>query len=389
MFSRGNKMRSWILSTAAFGALGLAVGSANAAALSAPAVVGPLAPNPNPISLDAGPLGPIYVDGAVSGLAFWQDNHVPGDQQWRADVSNGEVFVQKTSGWFQFYVQAGAYSLPSLGTAYLTSGNTIDDTYGALPVGYVKLAPSDSFSIEAGKLPTLIGAEDTFTFENMNIERGLLWNQENAINRGVQFNYTSGPFALALSWNDGFYSDRLNWLAGSVSYTIDSANSVTFVGAGNTGQTRYATFATPLTQNNEDIFNLIYTWTSGPWTLNPYLQFTNVPANAAIGIVHSASTASGAVLVSYALNDDWKLAARAEYISSSGSAGAGTANLLYGPGSNAWSFTVTPTYQHGIFFARAEASYVGVGGATAGDAFGPNLDKTSQARLMLETGVLF
>jgi len=30
----------------------------------------------------------------------------------------------------------------------------------------------------AAKLPTLIGAEYTFTFENMNIERGLLWNQE-------------------------------------------------------------------------------------------------------------------------------------------------------------------------------------------------------------------
>ena len=38
----------------------------------------------------------------------------------------------------------------------------------------------------------------------------------------------------------------------------------------------------------------------------------------------------------------------------------GAANLLYGPGSAAWSVTVTPTYQKNIFFTRAELSYVGM-----------------------------
>ena len=108
-----------------------------------------------------------------------------------------------------------------------------------------------------------------------------------------------------------------------------------------------------------------------------------------MGTRRSASTTGGAVLVSYALSDDWKIAGRAEYISSSGSVASGAPNLLYAPGSDAWSFTITPTYQHGIFFARGEASYVGIGGSAAGYAFGLNLDKTSQARLMLEAGVLF
>lgn len=382
-------MRAWISGTAAFGILALAVGSADAAALGTPAMSGPLAANPNPISFDAGPLGPIYVGGVLSGLGFRQDNHVPGDQEWRADLSNGQIFVQKTSGWFQFYVQAGGYSLPSLGTPYLTSGSTISDTFGAVPVAYLKLAPNDSFSVEAGKLPTLIGAEYTFTFQNMNIERGLLWNQEPAVSRGVQANYSAGPFSLALSWNDGFYSDRLNWIEGSAAYTIDSSNSVSFVGGGNTGHTGHSSFATPLAQNNGDILNLIYTWTSGSWSVSPYVQYANVPADASIGTAHSAATAGGAVLASFAWNDDWKIAARVEYISSSGSAAGGAPNLLYGPDSNAWSFTVTPTYQHGIFFARGEASYVGAGDATAGDVFGPNLDKTSQARLLVEGGVLF
>ena len=381
------------LEIAAGVALGVAVladfGGAAAQVLSAPALAGPLAGNPDPLSLEAGPLGKIYVSGAVSGLGFWQDNHVPGDEEWRADLSNGQIFVQKTDGWLQFYVQAGAYSLPSLGTPYLNSRDTISNTYGAVPVAYVKFAPSGSYSIEAGKLPTLIGDEYTFTFENMNIERGLLWNQEPAVSRGVQANYTSGPISLALSWNDGFYSDRLNWLSGSVAYTIDGANSVSFIGSGNIGHTGYSTFATPLAQNNGEIFNLIYAWTSGPWTISPYVQYTNIPADAALGIAQSASTASGAVLVSYAINGDWKVAGRGEYISSSGDFVSGTPNLLYGPGSNAWSLTITPTYQHGIFFARGEASYVGVGHTAPAFVFGSHLDQTSQVRLMIETGVLF
>jgi len=36
-------------------------------AMTTPAMTGPLAANPNPTSVDAGSLGPVYVTGAVSG----------------------------------------------------------------------------------------------------------------------------------------------------------------------------------------------------------------------------------------------------------------------------------------------------------------------------------
>jgi hypothetical protein len=386
----GAEMRIWVAGGLAFGVAATATaGEVSADPLNAPSIIGPLAANPDPLSLDAGPLGKIYLGGDVSGLGFWQDNPVPGDHAARVDISNGQLFVQKTDGWIQFYIQAGAYSLPALGYPYLGSGDTISDTFGAVPVAFAKIAPGDGFSIEAGKLPTLIGDEYTFTFQNVDIERGLLWNQEPAISRGVQANYSSGQFGFALSWNDGFYSDRLNWLSGSVAWTIDSANSLTFIGGSNAGHTGYSSLATPLAQNNGDIFNLIYSWTSAPWTVSPYLQYANVPANAAAGILHSPSTAGGAVLVSYVIDADWKLAGRAEYISSSGNSAAGTPNLLYGPGSDAWSLTLTPTWQHGIAFVRGEASYVGLGHAAAGFAFGSRLDRPAQMRLMLETGVLF
>ncbi len=241
----------------------------------------------------------------------------------------------------------------------------------------------------AGKLPTLIGAEYTFTFENMNIERGLLWNQENAVNRGAQANYAAGPLAFALSWNDGFYSDRYNWLTGSVAWTIDSSNSLSFVAGGNLGRTVLSTLATPLAQNNSEIHNLIYTHTEGPWTINPYLQYTHVAADAKLGFAHSADTFGAALLVNYAFDDNWSLAGRAEYIESTGSVANGALNLLYGPGSHAWSFTVTPSYQKGPFFARADVSYVTAGDTTPGFAFGDNFNDKSQARAMIEVGVLF
>jgi len=114
-------------------------------------------------------------------------------------LSNGQVFIQKSDGCVQFYVQAGAYNISSLGTAFIPTGKQVDNLYSPVPVAFLKLVPSKSTSIQVGALPTLMGAEYTFSFENMNIERGLLWNQENAINRGIQVNQSVGKFAASLS----------------------------------------------------------------------------------------------------------------------------------------------------------------------------------------------
>jgi hypothetical protein len=360
-------------------------------ALSTPSLSGPLTANPNPISFDAGPLGNIYIGGIASGFgAFTSDPETPaGDRHWRWDASNGQIFLQKTDGMFQFYVQAGAYNLPALGTPLLSTGTETSDLFSALPVAYAKFAPTSSFSILAGKLPTLIGAESTFTFQNMNIERGLLWNQEPAVSRGVQANYASGPVSLSLSWNDGFYSNDFSWLSGSAAWAIDSSNSVTFVGSGNLATTTKSSFATPLYQNNSEIFNLIYTYTASPWTITPYLQYTNVPASDELGIAHSGQTFGAAILAAYNLSPSWNLAGRIEYIDSAGNAEEDAPNLLYGPGSKAWSFTITPTWQYKLFFVRPEASLVTLSNAVPGSALGPGFDDKNQFRGMLEAGVLF
>lgn len=360
---------------------------------------GPLAVNPSPEKLDVGSLGTWYVSGAVSALYLWQDYVDPGDRRSILDLDNGQVFVQKVDGVVQFFAQAGTYSLPALGSAYVRSDDAISDFYGALPVAFVKLVPNSAWSIEVGKLPTLIGAEYTFTYENMNIERGLLWNQEPAISRGVQVNYTQGPVALSLSWNDGYYSDRYSTISGAATWTINSSNTLEVCASGNTRTTGYSSFATPLYQNNGAIYNVMYTHTQGAWTVSPYFQYSEVPSSPIIGTGGSASTTGAALLVNYAFDskamlgpiplNGVNLSARVEYISTTGSESAGAANLLYGVGSSAGSLTITPSYQYKIFFARAEASIVHATGITPGDGFGPNGTNHFQDRILFETGILF
>ena len=189
--------------------------AAPASPLIAPAITGPLAIQLPPTKFAVGPLGDIYLNGIGSGLFQWQNNVVPniipGNRAAAANLSNGQLFLQKTDGLIQFYVQGGAYSVPDLGLPYVnaalaTSGSNspFGNMWGWFPQGFVKIAPTENFSIIGGKLPTLIGAEYTFSFENINIQRGLLWNQENAVNKGVQANYNIGPVALSLAFSDGF-----------------------------------------------------------------------------------------------------------------------------------------------------------------------------------------
>jgi hypothetical protein len=350
---------------------------------------GPIVINPKPLSVDSGPFGSITINGAVTGAAIFQDNPSFGDKHAQADLTNAQVFIEKTDGLVQFFVDVGEYSFPTVGTAYTTATKVNSATFGAIPVAYLKLQPTADFSIEAGKLPTQIGAEYNYTFENMNIERGLLWNQENLVDRGVQANYTHGPLALTLSVNDGFYSNSLSWVTGSATYTFNAANILEFAAGGNTRRVSTQNSATPGLQDNSTIYNLIYTHTMGAWTFVPYLQYTSTPSLPQFGLT-SGSTFGGAVFVSYAPPSlpGVTLPARFEYITSTGSKATGP-SFLYGPGSNAWSITVTPTYQYKIYFVRAELSYVGTGSATPGFAFGPNGTSTSQTRGLLEIGTVF
>ena len=378
-----------------------ASGSAAPAQDQAPAATPPAAPTPLPTpsmtaplstaapahTFDGGPFGTLAITGILSGMGLVQDNWIPGDQASHWDLSNAQVFIQKTTGWWQFYLQGGAYNITALGLPFVPTNKTLGFLFGPLPVGYVKFVKG-GFSAEVGALPTLIGAEYTFSFENTNIERGLLWNQENAVNKGIQLNEAYKKLTASISWNDGFYSNRYTWITGSLAYAFNAANTLSFVAGGNAGATRQYTFAAPV-QNNSAIYEVIYTYSKGNWFVQPYWQYTNVPTNVSAGITKGASTDGGALLFNYNFKHGLSLALRPEYITSSGSLANGAVNLLYGPGSNAFSFTVTPTYQKGGFFTRVDFSVVDARDATPGAAFGALGTNDKQVRGVVEAGFMF
>lgn len=397
-------MRKSLLTTAILSALTLPAvtyaDEATPAAPATPSLLGPgmnypLTANATPLSVDAGPIGKVYVSGAVSGIALFQNNAVSNpltrNTNSMGDISNGQIMLQKVDGPIQFFIEAGGYSTPIIGQSYIRAAKDTGNTFGVVPAAFIKIAPNDSFSIQAGKLPTLIGVEYAYTFENTNIQRGLLWNQEPVFSRGVQANFTKGPIAASVSATDGFYSNDYKWLTGSIAYTINDSNAVTLVAGGNLGTTTaFNSYTIPLAQNNSQIYNLIYKYTNGPLTLQPYLQYTYVPTDSTLGFTKSTSSYGAALLANYAVNSTVNIGARAEYIGSSGSTTDGAQNLLgYGAGSNAWEFTITPTYQKSAFFVRGELSYMRLGSMSAGSGFGSSGNDKSQTRLMAETGFMF
>jgi len=358
----------------------------------------PLANNPNPLSVDAGPLGKVYISGALSGIGLTQSNSVDHVQlgadtmkqkSQYADISNAQVILQKVDGLVQFYAQGGSYSLPTIGNGYVRSTKITHQEYGNIPVAYIKLVPTDNFSIQAGKLPTLIGTEYAFTFQNTNIERGLIWNVENVISRGVQANLTLGSLALSGAVTDGFYTKDYGYITGLATYTINDSNAITIAAGGNPSGTKTndidSRYGVTANQANSQQYNLYYKNVTGAWTFQPIVQYTKVNKDVKDG-TDSGHTWGGSLIVNYDFNENYSLAARGEYIKESGSANF----LTYSAnGSKAYTFTLTPTYRQKAFFARADLSYVKVDSGDAGLLFGTKGNDDTQARALGEIGFLF
>ena len=101
----------------------------------------------------------------------------------------------------------------------------------------------------------------------MNIERGLLWNQENAVNRGIQVNQTFGKFTASAELERRLLFQSL-FVALGFFGLCHGPHALAFVAGGNLGQTAFQTLATPV-QNNGSIYNVIYTYSKGPGSFSP------------------------------------------------------------------------------------------------------------------------
>ncbi len=345
-------------------------------------------------SIDLGGLGVWEVNAAASAMAFSQTNPSTG----AVDISNAQLLIQKSEGEYQFSMQTGLYTTPVLGkTIDRTLSNTVN-TFGYIPLAAVSYVPNENWSITAGKIPSMGGYESNMTFQNLNIQRGLLWDQTSSVSYGGVVNYSKDEVSLAFTWNDGYYSNKMNWLGVSGSYQLSAKESAGLSWVGSTSPNSQNTPNTPLLQNNSQIVNALYSFNGDRWYFAPYLQYTLVPANQSIGITSEYKTYGAAILANYRFSGaDWlglsgakmSLPVRLEFIQERGGVANAANPMLFGPNSSATSFTITPTIQVDKFFARVEGSLVQLNHPEPGLAFGSNNMQRSQVRMMLEVGLLY
>lgn len=350
----------------------------------------------NRINTDS--LGTWQFNAALSGLAATQSNSSGNDPKSYGDIANGQAIISKPTGYLQVFAIAGYYSIPEITTSYVRAATQTTRSWSALPVAYASIVPNDQWSLNIGKLFTLGGAEGTFTYENTNIQRGLLWGQTNSVSQGAQLNYQNETWSTALAWTDGATSGKYNWLGISAAYKFSARTAVTAIWNGALSGNATDNARTPLLTNNSQITNLLFAYKGDDWGLTPYLQYSVVAANPTVGIDGTSSTQGVGLLATYRLTPlvdgqlprrNITLPIRVEYLNTRGNSGTSSNNLLYGPNSAAWSATMTPTYQHGPYFGRFEASYVAALNASQGSAFGSTGNTRNQVRAVLEIGILY
>lgn len=344
-------------------------------------------------------LGQWNVNTVVSGFGLTQTNPFPTNNSNLADISNAMLIVEQGKGPVRFFAQFGYYDILDLGQPDQRASQQTINTFGLLPQAYISFVPSKNWSLSIGKLPALGGYESSFSYQNINIERGLLWSQTSSFSKGLQIDYADGPFSAAVAWTDGFYSNRLNWLGTQMFYQLSQTQKVGVVWTGAISPNSYTSPSTPLLQNNSQIMNLLYELTYRRWSFTPYLQYTYIPQNTSIGITQSSQTYGGALLMNYKfdVNEDASptgyqkvsLPLRFEYLQSSGTPGSNAPNSSYGPGSSAWTATFTPTIQYQKYFARLEVSLIRIYQFSSGLGFGANQQNSSQYRGILELGMMY
>jgi hypothetical protein len=315
------------------------------------------------------------------------DTPTGADQTSRFNVSNAFAILTKSTGTLQFALQAGAYSIPTIGVAgnktIQTNANT--DLFGPVPLAYAAYVPNGNFSLDVGVLATLTGAESTFTYLNWNVQRGAVWNVENAVSRGVRAAFTSGKAVVDLGVDDGFYSGKYGAADVGVTYAPDPSDSLLFVWLDPNSRTP----GNPTTSvANKELLNFVFTRTSGKLQLAPYVLWAHSPAAPSLGYKNAESAFGGAILANLAWTGKFSTAVRWETLHDGSAAGDTSLNadlIGYGPGCgiNTWTFTPAWNLGHGTS-VRMDFSSAHVTGFTPGLAFNKDGKSANQSRVVLE-----
>jgi len=326
-------------------------------------------------------IGTINLNGALTGYSIYTDNKVGNDRKTRYDVGSALISISKSAEPVGFTVIGGAYSLPVVG-AGLSNTSNYTKLYSALPIAYIELAPLKGFSIQVGKLPTLIGYESAFTYLNNYIQRGLVWDMQPVIHNGVRLTYSADLFSVKLGVNDGFYTLSTNHpkpaFELSLALTPVKDGSISFNVLLPDKSSRPNDTSSPA---NKRVFNLVASYTLDKITLGTDLTYVEAPKDDTAQVLEKAK-ASGVGFHAYYDLKPFKVSGRVEYVKDN--TDAGNIDLVgLGDSNKAWTFTLTPAYAKGPLFIRSDISYV------SADKPFTNKGKKNQNRLGVEVGFIF
>lgn len=84
----------------------------------------------------------VSVGGLLSANGRAQSNRYdasgPAGKYFSADVTDGLVTIAETLGLLQFYFEAGAYNFYGIAQPASSTGTTISNTFGPLPIAYLQ-----------------------------------------------------------------------------------------------------------------------------------------------------------------------------------------------------------------------------------------------------------
>ncbi len=364
---------------------------------------------PANIKIDGGPLGPLELSGgfdgygyALSGAGNATNYGLLGtDKTTGAELMNGLIQLQKSTGLVQFTIEVGSNtSLVLGGKPSQTSVQTFST--GPLYTGYVTLAPTSNFSISAGKIGSLEGFESGVDWNNTNVLTTDIFAVENSQSRGVEAAYTAGPVSATVAFGDGFDTGVWNFAQALVTYTFDSNNALSVFGATNFGKTGlnahiYGSATLPYNQTsvgnygayyvNSTMIGGFYSYTAGNLNVVPEVQYVEAKRDASLGLTKSSSNLGAAVFGNYQFGKSpYSLGGWVEYFSSNG-----PDNWFINAGAKGVGISIAPTWQKNDLFVRGDVGLlhlttVGVPGSAG---YGASGTSRNQATAVIEAGVLF
>lgn len=259
-----------------------------------------------------------------------------------------DALLHVSASWRRWGATAtvGAYAFPTVGFPLSNGAPTAGDSlYGPVPVAAVTYKLSSHLDMAVGKFGALLGQESPFTYQNLNIQRGVGWEMEPTISRGFRAAYVNGAWNASFEVNDAYYSGShraVEWLIG-----WSPSEKTTLQFAAIIPGSRVPGNATTAIGNKAE-YDIMYSRRIGKLSLQPYLLLVHSPSSQVLHYTRAEDAAAQALLGSWRFSHRLSAAFRYEraWNWSSLHDVSPNADLVgFGPGRSVVTETFTPAYR--------------------------------------------